>query len=101
MVEWRVGNITDLSSHIWYSLSLVELRAGQVARLYSIVPGAEVQEGALQNPFLFLLQCLHSISNLYLLETNLASTLLVEHSTGCWQPCSTCREVWLENRAQA
>ena len=82
MVEWRVGNMTDLSSHIWYSLSLVVLRAGQVARICSIVPGVEVQEGALQKPFLFLLQCLHSISVLYLPETNLASTLLLEHSNG-------------------
>ena len=82
IVAWRFGNITDLSSHIWYSLSLVELLAGQLTSKCSSVPGVSVQLGAMQNPLLFRLQCLHSMSLLYLPEAILARIVLFEHSQG-------------------
>ena len=82
IVACKEGNITDFLSHIWYSLSLVELCAGQLTSKCSSVPGVCVQLGAIQKPLLFLLQCLHSMSVLYLPEAILARMVLFEHSKG-------------------
>ena len=82
IVACRLGNITDFSSYIWYSLSLVELCAGQLTSRFSSVPGVSVQMGAIQKPLLFLLQCLQSMSLLYLPEAILARMVLFEHSKG-------------------
>ena len=54
IVACKLGNITDLSSHIWYNLSLVGLCAGQLTSKCSRVPGVSVQLSAIQKPLLFL-----------------------------------------------
>ena len=74
--------MTDLCSHISYSLSLVLSKAGQDARRCSRVPGVCRQVGALQYPILLSDQCLQRDSDLYLPDTILARTVLFEHSNG-------------------